>query len=148
MVESQTKYGKIEDFYIQVSRGQIPGHATVRMHGYNPVLGTSPATIWPLASIRAMPTAAQQIRVVSSSTDDALTGIGARTIVIEGLSSNYTPLTEVINLNGTTPVTTSASFFRIQSASVTNAGSSRVNVGNITFTNAGNTQTFDIIPAE
>lgn len=147
MFESQSKYGKIEDFTLQVARGQIPGHSLVRLHGYNPILGITPATIWPLATVRSLPATGQSIRVVSTSANDTLAGTGARTIVIQGLLNGYVPITEIINLNGTTPVTTLTPFFRIQHFAVIDAGAGRTNAGDITFTNAANTQTFDVMPA-
>ena len=38
---SQTQYGKNEDFDLQVARGQVQGHSTANIYGYQPSVGTT-----------------------------------------------------------------------------------------------------------
>jgi len=54
-------------------------------------------------------------------------------VLISGLDANYWPITEVVTLNGTSAVTTTQAFLRLNSAVIL-AGE---NVGNITITNDG-----------
>lgn len=64
------------------------------------------------------PTAANSVNIVSTSTNDTANGTGARTLVIEGLTTDYAPFTETITLNGTTNVNPSFDVLRINTATV------------------------------
>jgi hypothetical protein len=63
------------------------------------------------------------VLVSDSATDDT-----TRSVVIDGLDANFAPLTETIALNGTTNVTTTNSFLRINQMAMLNS----TNTGNIT----------------
>lgn len=67
----------------------------------------------------------------SSASDTNSAGTGARKITVFGLDFAGNPLSEVINLNGQTKVTGAALFWRVFAAQVTDAGSGRVNAGDI-----------------
>jgi len=77
------------------------------------------------------PTSAVRISVASTSGLDTSAGVGAQTILVRGLDSNYDEQDELISLTGQTPSTTIASFLRINDIFVINAGSNGFNVGNI-----------------
>lgn len=76
----------------------------------------------------------QTIQIFSSSTSDTSAGVGARTISISGLQStsatDYTE--ETLTLNGTTPVVSVNSWYRVNRVWVETAGSTGSNVGQIT----------------
>jgi len=55
------------------------------------------------------------------------------TIVISGLNADYETIAEIVQLNGTTPVTTTNSFYRINSATILSGS----NVGDITVSEGG-----------
>lgn len=130
---SISEYGTTEPFPVQVARGQIDGHRSVVIFGYNPDVDTAEVTVWPLPSIKTHPAAATQLKVSSTSTDDTSAGTGARTVVLEGLDTNYNEITETVTLNGQTAVTTTNSFVRINRAYVATAGSSKSALGDIYF---------------
>jgi hypothetical protein len=88
-------------------------------------------------------TAADQLSVVSSSANDTIAGTGARVLLIEGLDENYDQILETVNLNGTSAVTTTNSYLRVNYARVVLSGSGQTNAGNITITDA--TATTDVI---
>lgn len=67
------------------------------------------------------------INLVSDSVADTMN------IVIYGVDSNYNMISETVTLNGTTPVQTTTSFFRIYRANIANDATD-ANAGNITFT--------------
>ena len=46
-VRSISQVGTVEPFELQVSRGQIPGHRSVSVFGYNPDVDTTRVTVWP-----------------------------------------------------------------------------------------------------
>ena len=120
-----------EDFALQVSRGQIPGHRNVTVFGFNPDVDTTEATVWPHTGLIPHPTAALPMSVSSSNAADTSAGTGARTVLIQGLDSGYNEISEVVTLNGQTAVTTANSYIRINYMSVATAGSGLSAAGNI-----------------
>jgi hypothetical protein len=127
---SITQVGTYEPFDLQVARGQITGHDHLDLFGYSTVVGsTAYGPLWEgLTSAGGnypFPTTAGVIIVVSDSASDT-----AVTMLISGLDVNYEPITESVALNGTTIVTTTQSFWRINKVTTT-AGNA---VGNVTFT--------------
>ena len=78
----------------------------------------------------AYPASAVVMTIASSSASDT-----AVSILIEGLGADYVPQTETVALNGTTNVSTTSSFLRINRMS-TVAGNA---VGNVTAINGGTT---------
>lgn len=88
----------------------------------------------------------QQLRVVSSSVNDTLLGTGVRQVMVHYLNSSYLEKTEIINLNGTTPVSTVATdITRIQNLHTLTVGSLGVAAGNISLTNLAGTITYEYI---
>jgi hypothetical protein len=94
--------------------------------------GTVPEVIWDNGGNFTFPTAAETVQVFSSSANDTSAGTGARTVTVTGLDANYDLSTETVTLNGTTPVTTTATFLRVNRVYVRTAGSADSNVGNLT----------------
>lgn len=114
---SQTQYGKFEDFNLQVARGQIQGHSTLNIYGYQTAVATSFIPVWENATTYTYPVAATQMHLAGSVGDTA-------SIVIQGLDANYNMISETAVLNGATAVTTVKSYLRINSM--------RVSVGSAT----------------
>lgn len=133
---SITASGRYEPFEFQVSRGQIMGHRTVTIFGYNADVDTSEETIWTGGGIIARPDSAAAVKVSSSSNDDDAAGTGARTVVIFGLDGNYNEITETIELDGQTAVNTTKSYIRVNSLYVATAGSGKTAAG-IIYVGAG-----------
>jgi hypothetical protein len=128
---SVTQFGEYGPFELQVARGQIAGHRSVTVFGFNPDVDQTEVSVWPLQSLITRPSAALQMRVSSTSANDTAAGTGARTIVIEGLNANYDEVTETVTLNGQTFVSTTASFLRINYMYVATSGSSLSAEGDI-----------------
>ena len=128
---SQSQYGKIEDFALQVSRNQIQGHEPLNVFGYSTATpNTGFIAAWENNTAYAFPTVASTMVASSSSASDT-----AVTILITGLGSDYNVISESITLNGTTDVATTKVFWRINSV-VTTAGNA---VGTVYVKNAGGT---------
>jgi len=132
-LSSISRFGLTEPFELQVSRGQITGHRSVAVFGYNPDVDTTRVTVWPYTGILPLPAAALQMKVSSSSTDDTSNGTGARTVFLEGLDASYEEISETITLNGQTEVLTTQSFLHINNAYVATAGSGLSAAGDIYF---------------
>lgn len=81
------------------------------------------------------------IAIASTSNDDVgVTGIGARTVTLQGLDQYWEPLTvSDIVLNGQTPVIPSTLFMRINRIFVDETGSSNANVGDLYISAATDT---------
>jgi hypothetical protein len=126
---SVTRVGAYEPFDLQVARGQVDGHTAIQLFGYSTTVGsTALGPLWEGLTLSggayAYPSSAAALVLVSDSASDT----SALSVRIEGLDANYAPLTETIAMNGTSNVTTTNSFLRINQMSTTNG----LNVGNIT----------------
>jgi hypothetical protein len=126
---SVSRQGAYEPFELQVARGQIAGHTAVEIFGYSAAIAnTAQGPMWEgqtqSGGLYAYPSSAAPLVLVSTSTSDT----SALSVQINGLDANYAPITETIALNGTTNVTTTQSFLRINSMVTTNGA----NVGVIT----------------
>ena len=141
---SVTRQGQFEPFGLQVSRGQIDGHSTVIVFGYNPDVDTSEETVWPDGGTIPHPTVASVLKISSASTDDDCAGRGARTVYVEGVDGSYNIVSETVVLNGQTAVNTTNSYLYVNSFYVATAGSGGANAGNI---NAGTGTVTSGVPA-
>lgn len=123
------------DVEIDIVAGHYPGYSIVNKFGYNPSIGSAsvPEDVWGGSTVyTGFPdTTLETISAVSTSANDTLAGTGARTVRVTGLDGNYAVQTVDINLNGTTPVASVATFRRVHSAQVIAAGSGGVNAGDI-----------------
>lgn len=137
--DSQTKYGKIEPFELQVARGQIAGHSTANIYGYQTAIGTNFLPVWENATAYTYPVAATQMNLAGSNGDTA-------SILISGLDSKYNQISETVVLTGTTPVTTVKSYLRINGMQVT-VGSATNPAGVVTLKDLTNTTIYAQINA-
>jgi hypothetical protein len=128
---SQTQYGKFEEFFLQVARGQVQGHRSVTVFGFNPDVDQTQVSVWPLPSLITFPSAALQMTVSSSSANDTSAGTGARTIVVQGLDADYNEISETVTMNGQTAVTMTKAMLRVNYAYVLTAGSGNSAAGDI-----------------
>jgi len=122
---SATRQGAYEPFDLQVARGQIDGHSTVNIYGYQTAVATSFIPVWENATAYTYPVAATTMHLAGSAGDTA-------TITINGLDASYAPISENVVLNGATAVTTTKSYLRINSMSVA-AGSATNPSGVVTL---------------
>lgn len=128
---SLTIQGKNEPFELQVARGQIEGHKSLFKFGDNVDINGSLETIWSQGGLYVYPTAAIQMKVSSSSTNDTALGSGARTVFVYGLDANYNEITETVTLDGQTAVLTVQSFLRVNRAFVVTAGNGGTAAGTV-----------------
>jgi hypothetical protein len=141
---SVTRQGQFEPFGLQVSRGQIQGHSTVIVFGYNPDVDTSEETIWPDGGLIPHPTVASVLKISSSDANDTSAGTGAQTVYIEGVDGNFNVVSETVELNGQTAVNTTNLYLYVNSFYVATVGSGGANAGNI---NAGTGTVTSGVPA-
>jgi hypothetical protein len=123
-----------EDFALQVSRGQIPGHQVIQVFGYNGDIDQTEESVWPANGTVPHPAAASVLKISSSSADDTAAGTGARTVYIGGVDGNFDEIGETVTLDGQTAVNTVNSYRYVNQFYVASLGSGTSNVGTI---NAG-----------
>lgn len=79
------------------------------------------------------PAAAAATTIESASANDAAAGTGARTCKVIGLDASFNEISETVTLNGTTPVSLTKTYYRINNVVVLTVGSGLVNAGKISL---------------
>ena len=129
VVSSITRMGKIEPFDLQVARGQITMHSKVDIFGYQAAVTTAQYAVWENVADYVFPSSALTMTITGTASDTAQ-------ILISGLDANYDMISETVTLNGSTGVTTTKQYLRVNSMVVT-AGSATNPAGAVTCTNGG-----------
>lgn len=107
----------VEDWSVAVARGQVPGVVTQNIYGYQAAVTTTSIPLWESASAYTYPASATTMLLYSSSASDTNVSI-----LISGLDASYAPQTETLILtNGTTGVTTTKLYLRINAIAVTSS---------------------------
>ena len=106
------------------------------MFGFNGDVdsGSTPEDIWTVGGLIPFPAAADFVSIVSDSADDTLAGIGAQTLLVIGVDDTFNIITEIVDMDGLTPVLTTQQFLFVNRSAVASAGSTAGNVGLITYT--------------
>jgi len=125
------------DIYFQIGMGMIPDMESAIVNGYNPVVRNDWETIWTPGGLYPWPKTSEQIELVSDDAEDNLNGNGARSIRITGMDDTRNRLSEVVSMNGLTPVLTTGSYFRVNSIRVVTVGPTGSNEGNIIASHSG-----------
>lgn len=110
---------KDSNFYLEVAKGTVPGHSVAFISGKAPQVDTSdvPQTVWNVQNSTypwsVWDSGAASIFLVSSSALDT------QTVLVSGLNASYAPITAIVTLTGTTPVSTgSTHFLRVNSVTM------------------------------
>lgn len=112
---------------------------TENKYGHTTNLDQVDRDVWDLVSqaIWLAPTGSRIHAIVSSDAGDASGGAGAKTIRVYGLRNwGGVPTSEVVIMNGTTPVNTARSYVIIHRMEALTWGASGPNIGNIKATAA------------
>lgn len=107
----------------------------------------TPQDVWSAGGTKTRLTTAYTMSVVSASANDTVAGTGARYVLVEGLDSDYNKVSEVVTMNGATPVVTTQTFLRVYRTRVVLSGSGFTNAGVITTTSSTGGSTQSHIPA-
>lgn len=115
-----------------------PDVRIIQRSGGNTDIDTStfPEDCWGGSGLyQGFPLTAETVSIVSSSVNDTAAGTGARTLRISGLNATGDFQTEVVTLNGTTPVVTTSQWLRINRALIVTSGNNNrnFNAGAITI---------------
>lgn len=121
-----------DDLYMRVALGKVNNSYVVHKFGKANSVGTSWVTLCSsCTSLYSYLTSASKLNLTSTSASDTAAGIGARTVLVQGLNSTYDLIEENATLNGVTPVQTTNSFIRVFRMYVLTAGSNNGAVGTI-----------------
>ena len=128
----------IRDFYLEVSKGNIPGTSLSAVVARNPATtGTLLQDCWGGVGVMIYPVVNEAWEISSISASDTSAGVGARTVLVNYLDSDYLPKSVVVIMNGTTPVPVASDCFRPAGIFALTAGSSGSNVDKITLSQVG-----------
>lgn len=137
----------------EIAEGLRGGYTLEQRFGRNSDIdtGSVPEDVWNGGGVyTGFPVSdVETLDIFSSSADDTSGGDGARTLYIEGLDGSGNFQTEIVTLNGTTPVTTSNTWFRMTRSIVLTSGSSNqaFNAGTITARHTTTTaNVFSVMP--
>jgi hypothetical protein len=158
VLASNTKFNDagaqlVGDFLTEVALGNVSNYEMGTKFGRNPDIDAGQTEdVWNGGGDYTghTLTSPETVDVVSDSTDDDDGGAGARTIRITGLESDtateYT--SEVITMNGTLPVTSTRSWWRVNRVEVLTVGSAGDNQGTITVdpSTTGSSARFAAVP--
>ena len=137
----------VEQTLYDVARGKLAGASNLASYGELTTAGAvTDHLVWPLAGTPDLAVPASpgvQMAVVSSSASDAAAGTGIRTVNVIYLDVDLAQQTEIVTLNGATPVNMVATDVRfIQCMHLATAGSGKKAAGNISATNGGTTYSY------
>ena len=121
-----------QNVYLDIARGNYSNATSLNIFGFNRSIGTDFETVWNDGGNYVYPTSALIMSLVSTSAADTMD------VLIVGLDINYNAISETVTLTGTSAVTTSAAFFRINSAVILTGS----NVGDISISNGGTKYAF------
>lgn len=118
-------------YLYDIVKGNVAGHVALHKFGRNQAVGAADEIIWTPGGTGHYPynATACPLNIVSTDLDDTGSGIGARTVSIEGLDAAGSSYIETITMNGDIPVLTTGSYLRVFRAKVLTAGASVENEG-------------------
>jgi len=130
------------DYLSDVALGRISGVKNFKKQGENSAVSTAVLPINQGGTPIVPLAVAAKISFVSDNINDTALGTGARTLMIFGVGTGGTEQSEVLILNGTTPVLTTLDYYgilnRVFVLSV-GGGATKSNIGIINGTSGGNT---------
>lgn len=131
-----------KDFYLEVQKGNIPGHAIVHKFGRNNgVPNASFEHISLLSTTTSHLTAPTTVRVKAGNAADDAAGLGAQAITVIGVDSTLAEVSESVATAGASASgNTTASFWRIHRAFVSPASAGTygaANTGIVVIENSG-----------
>jgi len=129
LVLTPIAHADYRDPYLEISKGNVPGHFAIHKYGHNLELATTFETIWDGSDVYTYPTVATLMNLTSTDVDDTNDGAGAWNVTIYGLDANYDQINETVLLNGQTPTPTTLQYLRVYRMYIRRVGATGVNEG-------------------
>ena len=139
-----------KDFYFEVARGSVEGHAVLHKFGASQLPnGTFQAVTY--TGVYQTPTAAQSLEFVSTSAQDGVAGTGAREVTVCGVNSEWERITQTVTTNGTAAVHLDTDLIRLCRWWVSSTGTYAATglasqAGDLTIRLSGAGTVWDVIP--
>jgi len=130
---------------LEIEKGNVVNHSHVVVAASNVDIDTGPETIWKHTGLWVPMATARTMSIVSDEGSDTSAGTGARTLLVTGVDATGAAQTEIVTMNGTTPVVTAGTWLGINPSIVLTAGSSTYNEGTITFTSSTDAEVQTVI---
>lgn len=131
----------------EIVLGRRQGLTAWNKFGYNEAVGASAEVVASWGGAFTPRTTATTLSIVSDDATDDDGNTGAHGIVIYGLDANRDSQTEVVLLDGLTPVVTTSTWLGINRIALFRAGTNLVNAGTITATAVTGGTTEGQVPA-
>lgn len=140
---------EFNDYYARVSAGRVKGHNQYLKFGINNSVdnGTPEDIISQGGNVQIL-SANATVDIVSTSSLDTAGGTGCNAVAIFGVDENMEAISEMVTLNGTTPVVLQNQYIAIWRAANVSAGSLRINQGLITIATVTGDIVLEQIPVE
>jgi len=106
----------VSDFYLEVKKGNVPGHTLIQKFGSCVYTGASGWKVISTSLTYPTPTALTSLEIVSDSIQDIHpdngVGTGMFSVNVLGISTGWVDAEEIVKLNGTTAVPLSNQYYR------------------------------------
>ena len=140
-----------QDYLHAIAEENVSGHKKWSKIGYNDAIGTTEETMWSYSTQYSFITTAGQIQVVSSAATDTVGDVGARTVRVTYLKSDYTEGVCTLLVKARTQVASGASHadvWRVNSFRILTSGDSCKAIGNLTLSQVTGGKVVSYIRAE
>ena len=129
----------IDNTGYNVARGKVPGAEPIGSYGYREAsAGETNRVVWPDGLFSLPSAAGVQMSIVSTDANDAIAGTHAQKLEMHYLDANLNAETEIIEMDGLTPVLTIATDIRfINCLHIHEIGTTAEAAGDITASNGG-----------
>jgi hypothetical protein len=142
LADSKLRVSSMPYLY-DIVEGNITGHSGFTKLGNVSTVINAEQDIWNTGGKYVFPTTTGSMILQSSSPLDHSTGSGIRTLTITYLDQNYVSKTEVMTLNGVTPVpTTATDIYRVNSIRPITVGTLLKAAGTINLTGSTNSNIY------
>lgn len=141
LVITELSRQSVDSMMVDVARGNVPGAKPIGSYGKRTTTGPETnRVIWPNGVFTIPPSAGVQMSIVSTSANDAAAGSNVRQVEVHYLDGSLNEQSEIVTLNGLTPVLTVATDIRFINCIHTHTyGTTPYAAGNITASNGGTT---------
>lgn len=131
----------VADYQTQIGRGKVTDVIPSGSYGERTTAGAETnRVIWPNGTFDIVGETGVQMSIVSTSADDDAAGTNVQTVEIHYLDGNLDRQSEIVSLDGLTPVLTTATDIRfIDCMHIQTYGTTAAAAGDITASNGGTT---------
>ena len=118
-----------QDTYLEISKGNVPGHIGEVVRGLDESVGTTEYILWQENTGYTWRVTSTLMNLSSTSANDDNGNTGAWTVTVYGLDGTYGRVNETVTMDGQTPVSTVNQYLRINHLVVEHVGTAGANVG-------------------